>query len=108
MGAPVGLMDQQNVFGQEHPRFLSQIQAAQAQQMQNIYKIKPTKRKGIMKLFRDYLEAHRDTIFTLILILLADHYVFNGAFADTIRDAFKKLLDKAHQKIDAIPGAKHE
>lgn len=58
------------------------------------------KRKGFMKLFRDYLEAHRDTIFTLLLILLVDHYVFKGAFSETIKEGFEKLLRHAHKKID--------
>jgi hypothetical protein len=70
------------------------------QEIRDKHKIK---KRSFMKLFKDYLEAHRDTIFTLVLILLADHYVFNGAFRETISDAFKKLLDKAHQKIDGLP-----
>jgi len=64
------------------------------------------KKRSLMKLFRDYLEAHRDAIFTLILILLADHYVFKGAFAETIKAAFSKLLAQAHKKIDEKNGAK--
>lgn len=58
--------------------------------------------RSFMKIFKSYLEDHRDTIFTLVLILLVDHYVFKGAFAETIKSAFSKIIDKAHKKIDAI------
>lgn len=65
---------------------------------QNITSLRKPKR-SIMKIFKEYLEAHRDTIFTLLLLLLVDHYVFDGAFSTQIKALFQKLLDKAHDKI---------
>lgn len=66
---------------------------------QNIVSLKKPKR-SVMKLFKEYLEAHRDTIFTLGLLLLVDHYVFAGAFSAQIKAVFQKLLDKTHAKIE--------
>lgn len=114
MGQGSGLENIMGQLGQAGMSYQTQ-QLLQMQQYQNscssaIYPgqvIKPDfknanqkPKRSIMKLFKDYLEAHRDAIFTLLLILLADHYVFKGAFSETIKAAFSKLLAQAHKKID--------
>ena len=60
---------------------------------------KESEKKGIMKVFKQYLEEHKDVIFTLLLALLIDHFVFGDAFKEKIRNSLNKLLDKAHDKI---------
>lgn len=67
-----------------------------------IYYNQEQKDKSIMKAFRDYLEQHKNMIFTVVLALLADHYVFNGIFREKIKSLINKLLDKAHCQIDGV------
>lgn len=65
---------------------------------------KTTKKGGPLKALKDYMEAHKNIIFTLVLALLADHYVFNGAFRKKIEGIVNGLLDKAQKQI----GSTHE
>lgn len=58
------------------------------------------KKGGFMKAVKDYLEAHKNILFTVVLTLLADHFVFGGVFREKIKSAVDKLLDKAHRQIE--------
>lgn len=100
IGQPFGLQAQQQANIRQQQQLMNQIISAQAGPPKTYRYMNQPKKRSIMKLFRDYLEAHRDTIFTLVLILLADHFVFKGAFSETIKAAFSKLLAQAHKKID--------
>jgi hypothetical protein len=60
--------------------------------------IKPIKR-SFMNSLKTYLENHKNIIFTIILALLADHFVFGGAFRERIKGTVDKLLAKADKQI---------
>lgn len=66
-----------------------------------VYKeeVKPVLKGSFMDSLRNYLNNHKDLIYTLILAFLADHYVLGGAFREKIKAVVEKLLDKAQQKI---------
>lgn len=67
---------------------------------QHTYKpIQPTKKEGIMKLFRDYLNTHRDLIFTVALVFIADHYLLNGALKERIQRLLEGILNKAESTL---------
>lgn len=63
------------------------------------YGNQPTKKEGIMKLFRDYLNTHRDLIFTVALVFIADHYLLNGALKERIQRLLEGILNKAESTL---------
>lgn len=59
----------------------------------------PPEKKGFMKLIREYIEKHKDAIFTVGLVILLDHFIFGGAFRERIKNTVDKLLDKANKSL---------
>lgn len=57
--------------------------------------------KGIpvMNSFRIYLDKHRDTIFTVALVFLADHYILKGALKERLRRLLEGLLTRAENSL---------
>lgn len=97
-----GLM-QQGINQQTYQNQLAAVQQFNGQTygLQPNMFIKPTNKRGIMKAFKDYLSEHKDLIFTLLIVLLVDHFCFQDAFKEKIKAAMNKLLDRAHDKIGA-------
>lgn len=48
---------------------------------------------------KEYFQKNRDVVFTLILCILVDKFVFNGAFTAKIKNTIDKLLDDTHKRI---------
>lgn len=91
-------------FGSIIPRsgvshYITQQQEMNAAQSPDKDPNKKPNKGGFLKALRDYLEAHKNILFTIVLALLADHYVFDGVFREKIKSAVDKLLDKAHKQI---------
>lgn len=95
---------------------MSQLQQALGQQQMNVNyglrtlsyyqedKIKNKKEeRGTMKMMKEYLEKHKDAIFTVALVMLVDHFIFGGAFREKIKITIEALLEKAQKQL-----AKHE
>jgi hypothetical protein len=58
-----------------------------------------TKPKGEMKMklftqVSDYVEKHKDVLFTVALVLVLDHFVFEGKFKQKIEDLVSSFLTK--------------
>ena len=61
----------------------------------------PTK-KGettMFQTFKEYVSKHKDVFYTIAVILLADHFLFKGAFKDKITKIVNNALDKAESKL---------
>ena len=56
---------------------------------------------GPWKWFSNYVEKHKDMIFTVALILLADHYLFAGKFRAKIEDMVESWISKATKAVKA-------
>lgn len=65
---------------------------------------KPTKGKSMLNHLRDYFGKNRDLIFNVAIIILVDHFVFNGAFREKIKSLLDKFLCKTHEMLDAKKG----
>lgn len=55
--------------------------------------------KTMLGHLRDYLGKNRDIIFNVALIVLVDHFVFNGAFREKIKNLLDQFLVKTHKMI---------
>lgn len=55
--------------------------------------------KNIFDEVSAYLKAHRDLIFTLGLVFLADHFLLKGALKTRLQAVVSSVLDKAEKKL---------
>ena len=65
-----------------------------------IEKSKP-KGEGMIETVKCYINKHRDFLFTVILVMVVDHFVFKGALREKIKGVIDGALNKAndnHQK----------
>lgn len=77
-GSPVGALDETEDFGWYKLSDLS------------------LKEQGVksMESLKQYLEKHRDVFFTLGIVLVLDHFIFEGAFREKLKNIIESLLDK--------------
>ena len=52
-----------------------------------------------MESFKQYLEKHRDSFFTIGVVLVLDHFVFAGAFREKLKQMVDSILDKKTKAI---------
>lgn len=52
-----------------------------------------------MKAVKDYFEKHQETCITLGIIILVDHFVFNGAFQDKIKAMMNQAIGSVEEKL---------
>lgn len=69
-------------------------------------KPKENKMLGLYGTLKQYIQKHGDIIFTVILVMLADKYLFNGAFKGALKGMFDKLVTKANKDISALSDVK--
>jgi len=60
------------------------------------------------KYVKEYFEAHKDTVFTVALIVLLDHFILGGALRDKIKAMVEKLINGAEKKLLASEPCKKE
>ena len=56
--------------------------------------------------FKDYIKAHRDLLFTVVFVLLLDHFVFGGAFKEKLQSVVGGLMKKAENQLGVTDGSK--
>lgn len=62
-------------------------------------------RKGKkVNMVREYLNKHRDIVFTLVIALLVDHFVLNGA----LRQRIQKVIEAALNRVEKALGIAEE
>jgi hypothetical protein len=88
------------------------VRALAAQQVINQVPFKPAdikkilgtpkeEKKTMFKTFREYLSNHKELFCTLIVVFIADHIVFKGAFRKKLHDIVDQLLNKATKNLEA-------
>lgn len=82
-----GLHAQQVVYAPNHDSF--ELRTLQKQEA----------KRGIMKSFREYLNQHRDMIFTVALVFICDHYLLGGALKERLKSLLEGILNKAETKF---------
>lgn len=55
--------------------------------------------KGMFQNVKDYIGKHRDMLFTLGLIVIVDHFLFNGALRERIKGSIEGMLKKVEDKF---------
>lgn len=54
-----------------------------------------------MEYLKEYFHKNRDLIFNISLILLIDHFVFNGAFREKIKSIMDGLINRTEKQLKA-------
>lgn len=57
-------------------------------------------KKGKTNMIRDYLNRHKDILFTLVMALLIDHFVLGGA----LRQRIQKVVEAALERVEKTLG----
>jgi hypothetical protein len=52
-----------------------------------------------MEVFKSYLAKHQDSLITLAIIILVDHFLFDGALRERIKSSVEKILGHTEQKM---------
>lgn len=50
--------------------------------------------------FKQYLKEHRDIIFTVTLLFVADHFLLNGALKAKLTSILHKVVDRIEKKTE--------
>lgn len=59
----------------------------------------------MFKSVRNYYEKYQDTILTVAVIFLLDHYMFDGKFKTKLEQIMESLIGKCTAKIGASEAA---
>lgn len=51
--------------------------------------------------FREYFAKHREVLMTLLMFMLVDHFLFDGAFKHRIQEMVDGFLNRAKKKLEA-------
>lgn len=61
-----------------------------------------TKEKPMTGEIKDYFQEHKTILLTVAIVLLADHFIFAGAFRERIKATVEKFLSGAEKKAAAF------
>jgi hypothetical protein len=53
-----------------------------------------------VKVIKDYAAKHRDTLVTIGILLLVDHYFFEGKMRTKIRDTLEAMFNKLLRTLE--------
>lgn len=67
----------------------------------DVITVKSCKGKSMFKQFQEYVSQHRDIVFSIILLALADKVFLNGALQEKIASFVKKLVEGMEKKVGA-------
>lgn len=96
-----GLLQQQQMQSQH--AFYQQALAQTGQYFPQLEAVKKKEAKK-MSMVREYINKHRDVIFTLGVALLVDHFILNGA----LRHRIQRVIEAALAKIEKAFGVEPE
>lgn len=58
--------------------------------------------KEVLSDGREFVKQHRSVIYTLVLLVLADHFFFKGKLRERLQAMAEKLLSKAEEKVQLV------
>lgn len=76
-----------------------QVFKATEDELKNLQKEKEN--KSMLKEFRQYLSEHRDLVFSVLLLFVADSFFLNGALRAKLQSILHKVVEKVEKKVDA-------
>ncbi len=56
---------------------------------------------SVFREFKSYLAEHRDLIFSLLLLFIADQYVLNGALRNRLEAMLQKVVARVEGRMEA-------
>ena len=63
------------------------------------YVIKQKKGGLRMDAFKEYFKKHQDGLISLAIVLVLDHFIFDGSFRDRIKMFAEKMLGNTEKKL---------
>lgn len=66
------------------------------------------KGKHMFGFAKEYLERHKDSVMTVIMVLIVDHFFLGGALRSKIKAVAESVLDNAQKKLSHAPAAQPE
>lgn len=60
----------------------------------------PKQEGKLMDAFKNYLSKNSGVIFTVMFVVLVDHFVFNGTFREKIKSLVDGFLNKAAKQVE--------
>jgi hypothetical protein len=57
------------------------------------------RKKSMLDSVKNYVEKHKDMLFTIVLVVLIDHFLFGGALRSKIQTTLEGVLKKAEDKF---------
>lgn len=78
------------------------INCKEVHELKDDKSIKTKENKTMYKSLREFIERHSDLIWTLILALLLDKYVFEGKFKAKLTSMIETVVNKASEKVDSL------
>ena len=57
------------------------------------------KKVGFMDFLKNYFTKHQDSLMTLAVIILLDHFLFDGAFRNKIKGMVDNLINKTEKNL---------
>lgn len=58
--------------------------------------------KEVTQDVRQFVKDNRNVVYTVVLIFLADHFLFKGVFLERLKAMAEKLLKKAEDKVELM------
>ncbi len=107
MNSALGMAQQQGTSAWYQQQMAALQWQQQQQQQSHVFATKalPTKKEKKVTMVRDYINKHRDVIFTLAVALLVDHFVLNGALRHRIQAVIEAALEKIEKAL-GLPATK--
>lgn len=92
---------QQNQINCQQQAVQDVLRLAQ-QQSQPQKVIYPGKKVTMFGSIKKYLDDHRDLLLTIVVLVLVDSFVFDGAFKEKIKQLIDRVIGHADSKIKAL------
>jgi len=73
-----------------------------AQKKLQEHKLSVTEKKPMKEQIKEYLNKHRDLIFTVCVVLLIDHFFLGGSLRERVKSLVNKLLDKTEATLKGV------
>ena len=56
-----------------------------------------------MDSLREWFQKHSDTLITVAVVIVIDHFLFNGSLRERLKDLLNGLLSRCEKQLEAKP-----
>ncbi len=93
-------------YQQQINQSAARVQKAQEQLSKpTLPTVKTKEKKSMFSFAKDYTEKHKDSIMTIVVVLLVDYFFLGGALRQKIKSIAEGALDNAQRKLSHAPNA---